>query len=58
MTTIGKHEVKGNQVIITFDPNSKEISGTGKSYMLASSGGYQWNGDIGISYNIIKKKKD
>lgn len=56
--TTGKHEVQGNQVIITFDPKSKEVSNSGKSYILASSGGYQWEGDMGISYNIIKKKRD
>lgn len=56
--TTGKYELKGNQVIITFDPNSKEISSTGKSFILATSGGFQYVGDIGISYNITKKKKD
>lgn len=55
---IGKHELRGNQVIITFDPDSTELSSTGKSYLLASSGGFQNEGDIGISYNITKKKKD
>lgn len=58
MAKIGKHEVKGNKVIIDFDPNSKEISSTGKSFILASSGGYVYDGDIGVSFNIIKKKKD
>lgn len=57
MAKIGKHEVKGNKVIIDFDPNSKEISSTGKSYILASSGGFQQHGDISISYNITKKKE-
>jgi len=55
---IGKHEVRGNQVIITFDPDSKESSSTGKSYLLASSGGFQTEGDISVSYNITRKKKD
>ncbi len=52
----GKFEVKGNQVIITFDPDSKELSKSGKSFILASSGGFQYEGDIGISYNITRKK--
>jgi len=54
--TKGTHEIKGNQVIITFDPNSKEVSKSGKSIILASSGGFQYKGDIGVSYNITKKK--
>ncbi len=57
MAKVGKHEVKGNQVIIHFDPDSKEISSTGKSYILASSGGFQQHGDISVSYNITKKKE-
>lgn len=51
----GTHEVKGNQVIITFDPNSTEVSKSRKSIILASSGGFVYEGDIGISYNIIRK---
>jgi len=53
--TLGTFELKGNQVIITFDPNKTEISKSGKSKILASSGGFQYKGDIGISFNIIKK---
>lgn len=53
---IGKHEIKGNQVVITFDPDSKEPSKTGKTFILASSGGFQYEGDIGVSYNITKKR--
>lgn len=55
---IGTFEIRGNQVIINFDPDSKELSSTGKSFMLASSGGFQYDGDIGVSFNITKKKKD
>ena len=51
----GTHEVKGNQVIITFDPKSTEVSKSGKSIILASSSGFVYEGDIGISYNIIRK---
>ncbi len=54
--TKGTFEVKGNQIIITFDPHSKEESKSRKSFILASSGGFQYEGDIGISYNITRKK--
>ena len=53
-----KHKLEGNKIIIEFDPNSKDLSKSGKTYMLASSGGFVWEGEIGISYNIVKKKKD
>lgn len=54
-------EVKGNEVIITFNPNSQEVSKSGKSFMLASSVGFSNvpdgdGGEIGVSYNIIRKK--
>ena len=51
------HKLEGNKLIITLDMESKELSKTGKTIMLATSNGFQWEGDIGISYNIVKKKK-
>jgi hypothetical protein len=51
-----KYKIKENKVIIHFDRKSKEVSKTGKSIILASSRGFIWEGDIGISFNIIKKK--
>lgn len=54
------HKVENNKVIIDFDPNSENLSKSGKTYILASSGGFQWEDiggqTIGISYNIVKKK--
>lgn len=49
-------KIEGNQVIITFDPNSKEPTKSGKSYMLATSNGFQYEGDIGVSFNVIRRK--
>jgi hypothetical protein len=50
------HKVEGNKVIIDFNPDSRQESKTGKTFLLASSGGFVWVGDVGISYNIVKKK--
>lgn len=55
-----QHRIEGNRLIIEFDPNSKEKSSTGKTYLLATSSGYQEGTladgtKIGISYNITKK---
>lgn len=54
------HKIEGNKLVIELDPNSKEMSKTKKTYLLASSHGYQ-EGElpdgtkIGISYNITRK---
>ncbi|MCW3129227.1 MAG: hypothetical protein N2V75_03900 [Methanophagales archaeon] len=52
-------KVEGNKIIIEFNPDSKRLSKSRKTYMLDSSGGFVWleNG-IGISYNIVKKRED
>ena len=50
------HELKGNKLTIEIDLDSKQLSKSGKTYILASSNGFQWEGDIGISYNIVRKK--
>jgi hypothetical protein len=50
------HKIEGNKVVIEFDPEAKTLSKSGKTYMLASSGGFIWDGDLGISYNIVKRK--
>ena len=48
-------EIQGNKVIIEFNPDSKEKSKSGKSYLLATSKGFIQVGDIKVSYNIIKE---
>ena len=50
------HKLEKDKLVITLNLNSKELSKSGETIMLASSGGSQWEGDIGISYNIVKKK--
>lgn len=50
------HKLEGNKLVIELDLNSETLSKTGNSIMLASSRGFVWEGDIGISYNIVKKK--
>ncbi len=48
--------IEGDKLIITLNLNSKEITKSGKSCMLASSGGFQYEGDIGVSFNVIRRK--
>lgn len=57
------YKIEGNRLIIDLDTGSKELSSTRKTYLLASSHGYQ-EGEIeidgkkekiGISYNIARK---
>lgn len=55
MTQIGTHKLEGNKLTIMLDLNSKTQSKSGKTTMLASSGGFIWENEIGISYNIVKK---
>ena len=50
------HKLEGNKLIIELDLESKELSKSGKTIMVVTSGGFQWEGDLGISYNIVKKK--
>lgn len=50
------HKLEGNKLTIELDMGSNKLSKSGKTIMLASSGGFVWDGDIGISYNIVKKK--
>ncbi len=57
------HRIEGNRLIIELDPNSKQKSTSGKTFLLATSNGFQ-DGEIeidgqkiriGISYNITRK---
>ena len=54
------HSIEGNNIIIELDLNSKKLSSTGKTILLATSNGYQNatlkdGTEIGISYNVTKK---
>lgn len=58
------YRIEGTKLVIELDLNSKEMSSTKKTYLVASSHGYQ-EGEaekldgskvrIGISYNITRK---
>jgi len=55
-------KIEGNKLIVTFDQDSKTLSKSGKTFMLGSSGGFQWvkdgkGGMIGVSYNIVRAKE-
>lgn len=54
-------KIEGDKVVIDFDPASTQLSKSGKTIMLASSGGFVWKkdgnkGDIGVSYNIVRRQ--
>ena len=49
--------IEGNKVVIEFDPASTQLSKSGKTVMLGSSGGFVWKGEIGVSYNIVRRKE-
>ena len=48
-------DLENNKLIIDLNMDSTERSKSGKTILLASSGGFQWENEIGISYNIVKK---
>ena len=55
-------KIEGGKVIIEFDPTSTQLSKSGKTIMLASSGGFVWKrdgnkGEIGVSYNIVRRRE-
>jgi len=54
------HVVEGNKVVISFDPTSETLSKSGKTRVLASSGGFKKElladgTEIMISFNICRK---
>jgi len=50
-------EVKSNKLIITADIDGNTSSKSGKSIILASTGGFISVGDIKYNLNIIRMKK-
>lgn len=50
-----KLDIENKQLIIDLNMESTERSKSGKTILLATSGGFQWEEGIGISYNIVKK---
>ena len=52
------HKLEGNKLIVELDLKSTTPTKTGNTIMLASSRGWIWEGDIGISYNIVRKPKE
>jgi hypothetical protein len=52
--------LKGRRMRIEFDIDKEgHISGTGKSTIVFSSGGFQWPANLGygVSVNVIKSKR-
>jgi len=54
------HRIEGNTLVIDIDPNSKTLSKSGKTYVLATSSGFANETladgtQILVSYNINKK---
>lgn len=55
-----KMERKGKKAIITIEfypEDTGVLSKSGKTFVLDSSHGYLWEGNIGINYNIVRKRK-
>lgn len=50
-----KYEIKGNKLIVDLNLKSTERSKSGKTVMIATSNGFQWDNDLGISFNIVKR---
>ena len=50
------HKIEGNKLVIELDLESTTLSKIGNTIMLATSHGFKWEGDIGISYNLVKKR--
>ena len=50
------YKLEENKLTIELDLDSKQMSKSGKTLILATSSGFQWEDDIGISYNIIRRK--
>jgi hypothetical protein len=49
------HDKEKHTVTIEYDHKSTQRSSTGKTFILATTGGFQSDGDIGISINITRK---
>jgi len=50
------HKLNGNKLEIELDLNSNNPSKSGKTLMLATSNGFVWEGNVGISYNVVKRR--
>lgn len=50
-------ELKAGKLVITADVDGNTSSKSGKSTILASTGGFQTTGDIKYSLNVIKTKR-
>lgn len=58
---MGDFEIEDDKLIVPFNPTSTDLSKSGKTYVLATSHGFQWvddgkGGKVGVSYNIIRRK--
>lgn len=57
-----EHKIEENKLIVEFNPQSKTLSKSGKTFLLASSGGFIWTEDekhglLGISYTVVRRRK-
>ena len=54
-------KIEKGKLVVDLDLKSTQLSKSGKTYMVAGSGGFVWTGDgeggeIGVSYNIVRRK--
>jgi len=54
-----KIDVKDNKLTLEVDLKELgQLSKSGKSFVIASTHGFTWTKDLGISLNVIKKKNE
>ena len=54
-------KIDKGKLIVDLDLKSTALSKSGKTYMVAGSGGFSWvsdgeGGEIGVSYNVVRRK--
>jgi len=54
-------KIDKGKLIVDLDLKSTMPSKSGKTYMVAGSGGFSWvsdgeGGEIGVSYNVVRRK--
>ena len=49
-------KLSDGKLIVEFNPAETRPSKSGKTLVVATTGGFKWFGDTGVSVNIIKRK--
>jgi len=49
-------KLENNKLVLEYDPAEARPSKSGKTLLIASTNGFKWIGDMGVSVNIIKRR--